>query len=235
VQRNPLGKHILIRNFILKTSRAIILFILKFVAISDTHSKHNSLQLPIGDVLIHTGDVSSRGKEYEVLNFLEWFSAQDYAYKIFIAGNHDFYFEQMPLADVEKIIPDNVIYLNDSSIKINGINIWGSPISPWFYDWAFNRHRGDDIQKHWDKIPMNTDILLTHGPAFGILDRTVGNMQVGCEDLLRTIKIIKPQVHICGHIHEAYGQVKKDATTFINASVLNERYLLSNEPIVFGL
>jgi Icc-related predicted phosphoesterase len=175
------------------------------------------------------------GKEYEVLNFLDWFAKQDYEHKIFIAGNHDFYFERMPNVDIQSIIPNNIIYLNDSGVTINGINIWGSPISPWFYDWAFNRHRGEPIKKHWDLIPTNTDILVTHGPVFGMLDYTISGMRVGCEELLLKVEAIKPKFHICGHIHEAYGMQKKENTTFINASVLNEKYVLVNEPIVFEL
>jgi Icc-related predicted phosphoesterase len=208
---------------------------LKFTTISDTHGKHHSLALPAGDVLIHAGDVSSRGKESEIVYFLEWFAKQDYEHKILIAGNHDFYFEQMPTTDIEKLIPSNVIYLNDSGTTINGINIWGSPVSPWFYDWAFNRHRGEPIKKHWDLIPADTNILITHGPAFGILDYTTNGMRVGCEDLLQSIETIQPAFHICGHIHEAYGQVEKNGTTFINASVLNERYELVNDAITFEL
>lgn len=208
---------------------------MKFVSISDTHGKHGYLNLPAGDVLIHAGDVSSMGKEYEILNFLDWFAKQDYEHKIFIAGNHDFYFERMPDAAIENIIPSAIIYLNDSGVTINGINIWGSPISPWFYNWAFNRHRGAPIQKHWNMIPTNTDILITHGPVFGILDYTAHGKRVGCEDLLLKVEEIKPKFHICGHIHEGYGQVEKNETRFINASILNERYALKNEPILFEI
>lgn len=208
---------------------------MKIVAISDTHGKHQNLVLPKGDMLIHAGDVSSRGKENEVIEFLKWFAAADFKYKIFIAGNHDFYFERFGDEMINQLIPPNVIYLNDSGIEIEGIKIWGSPISPWFYDWAFNRHRGNDIKKHWDKIPQNTDILITHGPAFGILDLTSRYENVGCKDLLEKINVINPKFHICGHIHEAYGQVKKNETEFLNASVLDENYLLKNKPIIFEI
>src|SRR5688572_27566488 len=85
---------------------------LKFVAISDTHCRHLNLKLPKADVLIHAGDVSYLGKKSEVVDFLNWFSNLDYPYKIFIAGNHDFYFEREK--EPERIIPDNIIYLNDS-------------------------------------------------------------------------------------------------------------------------
>jgi len=105
---------------------------LKFVTISDTHGKHNSLVLPQGDVLIHAGDVSMKGDEIEIVNFLSWFSAQDFQYKIFIAGNHDFYFERESQDKILNLLPENIIYLNDSDIIINNTRIWGSPITPCF-------------------------------------------------------------------------------------------------------
>ncbi len=123
---------------------------MKFVAISDTHGQHYKLELPEADVLIHAGDISGIGLQSEVYDFLTWFSKQNYEYKIFIAGNHDFYFERVPEDEIKNMIPDNIIYLNDSGININGVQIWGSPVSPFFYNWAFNRHRGVDIKKHWD-------------------------------------------------------------------------------------
>ncbi len=208
---------------------------MKFIAISDTHGLHTKLQLPAGDVLLHAGDVCNRGTEKEALDFIHWFSAQDYQYKIFIAGNHDFYFEKTAFELINKIIPDNVIYLCDSGIQIEGINIWGSPVSPWFYNWAFNRYRGSDIYKHWKKIPINTDILITHGPVFGKLDRTIHGEPVGCNDLLQVVEKIKPKIHLCGHIHEAYGELISSKTTFLNASVLDENYRLVNAPLVFDL
>ncbi len=206
---------------------------MKIVAISDTHSLHNQLSLPEGDILLHTGDVSSQGKEREILAFLDWFSAQPHKHKVFIAGNHDFYFERMPQRDIDKIIPKNVIYLNDSGVIIEGIRIWGSPVQPWFYNWAFNRQRGAEIRQHWSLIPEDVDILMTHGPAFGIHDETTTGQKVGCVDLRKTIDTLQPRLFICGHIHEAYGRVESGKTTFINASVVNLNYKVVNKPIVF--
>lgn len=202
------------------------------VTISDTHGQHNKVILPKGDLLIHAGDVTRRGIEAEVVDFISWFAQQPFEHKIFIAGNHDFYFERTSERDIEAIIPKEIIYLKDSGITINGLKIWGSPITPWFFDWAFNRHRGPEIQRHWDLIDMDTDILVTHGPVHNILDKTVTGEHAGCVDLLHTIKQIKPKVHIGGHIHEAYGIAHVDGTTFINASVLNERYEMVNEAVV---
>jgi Icc-related predicted phosphoesterase len=208
---------------------------MKFVTISDTHFKHSSLVLPKGDILIHAGDITRKGDKSEVVDFLNWFEKQDFEYKIFIAGNHDFLFEKETKANIKKLIPKSVTYLNDSAATINGLKIWGSPITPYFFNWAFNRHRGNAIKKHWDLIPIDTDILITHGPIFGVLDKTIDGQNVGCKDLENKIFELKPKVHICGHIHEAYGKVDKYGIQFINASVLDHHYNLVNKPIEFEL
>ena len=206
---------------------------MKFVVISDTHGQHKKLNLPHGDVIINAGDVSKRGNKEEVVEFLTWFAELRFEYKIFIAGNHDFFFEQASEIEIKSLIPSNIIYLCNSEVVINGIKIWGSPITPFFYNWAFNRHRGDDISRYWDQIPADTNIIITHGPPLSILDRTTQGLNVGCEDLLHKIQEVKPKFHIFGHIHEAYGQIENESTHYINASVLNERYTLNNDPIQF--
>ena len=204
---------------------------MKIVFISDTHGFHESLELPKGDMIIHAGDVTKRGKRNQVIDFLDWYSKLDFKHKIFIAGNHDFHFEKENQEEINNMIPKNVTYLNDSGIEIDGLKIWGSPVQPWFYDWAFNRQRGAEIQKHWDLIPNDLDILITHGPPRGILDLTVRNKSAGCENLLCKIKEVKPKIHIYGHIHEGYGKIEMFGIEFINASVLDVNYRLTNSPI----
>lgn len=204
---------------------------MKFLAISDTHNQHEKLILPEADVIIHAGDVTGRGTPDEVFAFLKWFGQLDFQYRIFIAGNHDWFFE-----DLEDPNFEGVIYLNDTGVKIDNINIWGSPIQPKFDNWAFNRNRGEQINKHWQLIPVSTDLLITHGPPFGYLDMNAKMQRVGCVDLLKRIAEVKPKVHVFGHIHEDYGVKKNDQDTqFINASVLNENYINSNQPITFEL
>ena len=208
---------------------------MKFVAISDTHCRHRSLRLPNADVLLHAGDLTYRGKKEEVVDFLDWFKGLNYQFKIFIAGNHDFYFEKEKPSEILKIIPKGIIYLNDSGTCINGVNVWGSPITPWFFNWAFNRHRGREIKKHWDLIPPDTHLLITHGPVYGFLDTVINEQHTGCKDLFEKVQEIKPGVHVCGHIHESYGNLKRGGVKYINASVLNEQYELVNKPFVFEL
>jgi Icc-related predicted phosphoesterase len=200
---------------------------MKTTAISDTHGKHHQLSLSGGDLLIHAGDISGRGLVAEIADFLNWFSGQDYTYKVFIAGNHDFLFEKDPNMAIN-LIPDNVIYLNDSICEVEGLKIWGSPFTPYFYNWAFNKLRGKEINQHWELIPDDIDVLITHGPPSDILDQTNRGYHVGCEDLKKRIDIIKPTYHIFGHIHESRGRLVENGVEFINAGVLDEHYVKVN-------
>lgn len=207
---------------------------MRIVLISDSHSSHDGLQLPPGDLLIHAGDISTRGRLHEVKAFMDWFGRQSHPHKVMIAGNHDFLAEKDP-GLFSSLIPEGVTYLNDSGTEVGGLKIWGSPIQPWFYDWAFNRQRGADIKKHWDMIPEDTDILITHGPPHGILDKCESGDVVGCEDLMARVLEVNPKLHVFGHIHEAHGMEQRGKTTFVNASVLNLKYMLAWEATVVDL
>lgn len=208
---------------------------LKIVAISDTHCRHRSLKLPKADVLLHAGDVSYRGMRSEVTDFLDWFGSQPHPHKIFIAGNHDFFFEKTREAEIKKLIPPCVYYLKDEAVVIEGRKFWGSPYTPQFYQWAFNKRRGRALAVQWEKIPDDVDVLLTHGPAYGILDLNLNEQHTGDKDLLERILAIKPRVHVCGHIHESYGTTVRYGTRFVNACILNEAYELVHKPITFQL
>lgn len=203
---------------------------MQITTISDTHGLHHQFQLPGGDLLIHAGDVCNKGTQEEAANFIDWFEKQPYTYKVFIARNHDFFFENFTQNEIQKILPKNIFYLNDSGVVIEGITIWGSPITPEFHNWTFNRKRGKEINKHWQLIPNNTDILITHGPAYGILDKAFRNQNVGCEELLKVIENIQPKYHVFGHIHEGFEVTKQQKTTFINTSSLNFNYKMRKTP-----
>ncbi|MFN3403938.1 MAG: metallophosphatase domain-containing protein [Cytophagaceae bacterium] len=205
---------------------------MKFVTISDTHGYHSQLILPPADAIIHAGDITKSGTKEEVLDFISWFGALDYQYKIFIPGNHDYYLEKCSPEELKSLLPKNTYLLNDSGITINNIKIWGSPVQPCYHNMAFNRERGEEIKRHWDLIPEDTDILITHGPPFGILDENCETENVGCKDILKKVLNFKPKYYVFGHIHEAYGMTCKDGVCFINACVLDRNYKIINFPTV---
>ncbi len=206
---------------------------LTIVFVSDTHGKHYEVDVPDADLFIFCGDMCPRGELSDVQNFADFVKALPHKYKIVIAGNHDRPFEdERAFQAKEMITSSGAIYLNDSGVEIEKIKIWGSPIQPEFLNWAFNRERGEEIKRHWDMIPLDTDLLITHGPPHGVLDKNQEGLKTGCKELFKKVKEVEPKVHAFGHIHEGYGKVKKGKTTFINASNLNHRYQHTNPPIV---
>lgn len=221
---------------------------MKITFISDTHTKHDQItqDLPGGELLIHAGDFMNTGYHLnEAVEFLEWFNGLDqYTHKVFIAGNHDRLFENKP-EEVKDLLEQykNINYLQDEELKLyydgpNGdhpednVLIYGSPWQPEFYDWAFNLpRRGEKLVEIWNKIPKPSDIVVTHGPRYGVLDYAPYGGNVGCEELDFTLKQNPPKIHVCGHIHGGYGYKFDGQTHHINASVLNDRYKYENKPI----
>jgi Icc-related predicted phosphoesterase len=212
----------------------------KIVTISDTHTHHRKVELPEGDILIHAGDFTSRGRGNEVIDFFYWLETQSEKFKhiIFIAGNHDLSFEnkyEWLLKEIDGL-PSNVHYLEDSEIVIDGIKFYGTPWQPEFHQWAFNLPRGPKLAEKWALIPNDTDVLITHGPPATVLDFVLRyRVNVGCIDLLYRIEEVKPKLNVFGHIHEGYGIKNAPHTTFINASVCTTNYYPDNKPRVFEM
>lgn len=203
---------------------------MRIVLISDTHNKHDQIDLPDGDILIHAGDFTERGTLEEINTFNEYLGSLPYKHKLVIAGNHEFALERFP--DRAKNILTNCTYLLDSSIIINDIKFYGSPWQPWFYNWAFNLERGQTLAKKWKLIDKDTDVLITHTPPLNHGDMIVSGDNVGCEELIKVIEVIRPKYHVFGHIHDGFGITKNEHTTFINASILNNKYAPENKPII---
>lgn len=223
---------------------------MRLVAISDTHNRHKKITVPDGDVLIHSGDATGRGELGEIIPFLNWFAAQPHKHKIFVPGNHDWGFERETAYYKDECAARGIILLMETGVEIDGVKFWGSPASPWFNSWAFNyrrtleeasRYNSPWIKNIWDQIPEGTNVLITHGPPHGILDQLVHvngdlkNEWVGCEELKHAIARIKPDVHIFGHIHCGYGEKHLDGTSYYNASICGESYMVDNDPHIIDL
>jgi Icc-related predicted phosphoesterase len=204
--------------------------ILSFDCVSDLHGFQP--EFVGGDLLIIAGDLTARNTKEEYDRFILWLSKLPYRCKIVIAGNHDGLIEKGNVT-IKADPAHNIHYLCDSGFEFEGLKIWGSPYTPTFLNWYFMRHRGNEIRKHWDLIPDDTDVLVTHGPPYGIFDETEDEIRVGCEDLRKAVmERIKPKIHCFGHIHEGGGSVSEiDGITFINCSYVDERYHPVNAPI----
>lgn len=214
----------------------------KIVCLSDTHNCNGQIIVPDGDILIHAGDATIRGTEHEIEEFLGWFSSLPHQFKIFVAGNHDWLYETNNHLARLLTANFNIKYLQDSSISIEGMKIYGSPWQPRFYDWAFNLNRGAEMAEKWKLIPADTNILITHGPPHGILDEVPKKYWIentGCEALRKRVEQLaafgKLKLHIFGHIHCGYGTAENFGVKFVNASNCNESYQPTQLPIVIDL
>ena len=197
---------------------------MKILHISDTHGKHHLLQdLPPADVIVHSGDVSLDGEDDEVMDFIEWFGALPYKYKVFIAGNHDHCLHD---ANIEGM-PENCFFLNNSGVTIEGVKFYGMPMSTVS---ILSGNYENDIQN----IPADTNVLITHQPPYCILDLSEGT-NYGDHDLLQKVLAVQPKCHLFGHVHGAYGIEKNDNTLFVNAAILNKDYAIANKAVLLEL
>lgn len=208
------------------------------VCISDIHTRHRNVVIPECDILLSAGDYSFSGNPLEISEFHKWLNDQPTKEIVSVQGNHELWVEKnFDLAKkAAQIACPRVRFIEEGPLLIDGIRIWCASVTPFFYNWAYNRQRGLEINRHWDMIPDDTQVLVTHGPPAGILDQTVRGENVGCEDLRARIqKLPQLKLHVFGHIHHAYGVLRGGGTTFVNASICNEKYEPANEPVRFEL
>ena len=218
---------------------------MRLVCISDTHSLHDKMpSIPEGDVLIHAGDCTGSGTLPQIHEFARWMGTQPHAYKILVAGNHDFCFDRklrgstMSVWARELCEQNGITYLRGESVSIRGINFFGFPWQPIFRHMAFNA-REAELRGRLKLVPDDTHVLISHGPAYGILDFGPNEgRHVGCQSLAKRIEQLPNlMAHICGHIHEGYGILQREAggLNFVNGSICTDRYKPTNNPITLDL
>lgn len=194
-------------------------------------------QLKGGDLLIVTGDLTASDKSFQYIEFYKWLEKQEYRKKIVIPGNHDNYFQKCNTFSPAPFADELATYLCDSGTEFEGLKIWASPWTKKFEGqnpkaMAFCLDTDEELEEKWKLIPDDIDILITHGPPYGILDKTEKNKHVGCRRLREhVIGRVKPKLHIFSHIHERGAREIYFVTTkFINCSIMNERYKPVNKP-----
>jgi Icc-related predicted phosphoesterase len=204
---------------------------MKVVCISDTHELHRELVVPPGDLLIHAGDFTLFGKNTRAIkDFNTWLGELPHRHKIVVPGNHEFILESNP--ELRWMI-NNATLLVNQAVPIEGVKIWGSPLTP-HYGGAFGRSNAPDRVRAYAGIPLDTDILVTHGPPYGVLDRSPDEYPgpAGDWELRQAVIRIKPKLHVFGHVHSGYGVRPTRHTVFINAALLGPDGSLENRPIV---
>ena len=189
---------------------------IRVVVFGDTHEHHRDLSIPEGDLLIHVGDITRNSfSPMAVQDFDAWLRQLPHRHKIVIPGNHDY-----GLADPawQKLITSAILLINDG-VELLGLKVWGTPITPVDHG-HFGGATAVDREAQFRKIPDETNILISHGPPYGILDYEPGAaMPLGCRALLRAVNRIQPSLNVFGHIHGASGIMRSGKTLFVNAAV----------------
>lgn len=190
---------------------------MRIVAVADTHTFESDLgTLPDGDVFVHAGDLCRGGRLDELAVVTAWLKTLPHRHKIVVAGNHDWCFVRQP-EEARQLLEDGIVYLQDSEVVLDGVRFWGSPWQPEFNRWAFNLPRGEALAAKWAMIPEGIDVLITHGPPFGIGDACEPVRQ-GCRDLLVAVRRLRPVLHLFGHIHQDGGFWQEGETAFANVT-----------------
>jgi len=206
---------------------------LRLILISDTHQLHREVEVPDGDVLIHAGDFTMFSESLEaVADFNDWLGGLPHRHKIVVPGNHEFFLEADPS---ERSLLSNATLLINEGVEIEGLRIWGTPVNP-LYGGAFGLSSAKDRKRLYAEIPQNTDVVISHGPPYGILDTApVSGLHQGCRELLDAVTQIRPKLHVFGHIHDAYGVFQTEHTIFINAARLGLHDAADKPPFVLQI
>lgn len=204
------------------------------VIFGDTHELHREIEVPDGDILIYTGDFTMFSKSLRAIeDFNDWLGELPHLHKLVVPGNHEFFLEANP---GRRSLLSNATVLIEDSITINGLRLYGSPMTP-LYGGAFGKSSPTDRKRHWAKIPDDTTVLVTHGPPYGILDRSPGQMErMGDPELRERIRELRSlRLHVFGHVHGAYGTAEVDGVTFANVALMGPLGDLAHNPVVMRM
>lgn len=219
--------------------------IMRVVVLSDNHTRYN-FTVPEGDLLIHCGDFSYQGRPNEMFDFADWLTEQPHQHKVWVWGNHELGAESNETYWADYIGNHaGATCLHNKELEIDGYKLFGSSFTPIFRNWAFMKDL-EERQYYWETVAPDCDILISHGPPLGLLDTVDNNPSsehLGCMPLRNYLERVKPQLACWGHIHGSGGEImtlkawepNEQNTTCINAALLDERYTLVRDPIIFDL
>lgn len=202
----------------------------RLVVISDTHNYHDEIKMPEGDILVHCGDATVMGSIQEITDFTKWWRKQDFEHKFFVAGNHDINWDLYRRAWANSMVEN----MHGKAQEIMGLKFYGMSWSVLYGQWAFMLPERE-LANQWSNISNDTDVLVTHGPPYGLLDANKQGNSCGSPSLREKVMEIKPKLHCFGHIHESYGHFEHNGIEFVNAAICDAAYDPRHAPMVIDL
>lgn len=216
---------------------------MKILCMSDTHGRLPNLNLQNIDLVLHAGDWTYRNKldyigqieDFET-RFLPWINNIRKKVPFYwTLGNHETFYEYLRDDTFKKDMKKSGLLLDEYTV-VNGLKIWGNPWTPYFCGWGFNEYdTPQGLGEIYKKIPEDVNIIISHGPVYGIHDivEYPHSKHAGSKELASRVKEIKPKLIVSGHLHDDanYGWIKREETLYIGASLANEKYEFSRNPI----
>ena len=208
---------------------------MRVTAISDLHGDRPKLKG--GDLLIIGGDLTARDRLSEYIECRVWLCQQDYKKIVVIAGNHDMCIENGVFEWPDGWKEEEFVYLCDSGTEYQGLKIWGTPWTQWFQGvnpdcTGFMLRSEFQLKDKFDLIPEDTDILVTHGPCYQRLDKTLYGDHAGSRALRDRVDHLggkKLRYHFHGHIHEAHGEHEEGGLKTYNVARMDRSYIPKNK------
>lgn len=194
--------------------------------ISDTHNQFD-VETGEGNILFHHGDAADVRKVSDLVHLNNFFTQQlnNFDNVVFTPGNHDIFFEfkkDEALAMIDSHGGRVKVLINEGT-ELFGLKIYCSPLTLVYgMGFAFMKN-SQDIVEDWKNIPSDTQLLITHGPPYGILDYIPGRGHQGDSQLAYWVeKLPNLKLHGFGHIHEGNGVTEKKGVTYLNAAVAGD-------------
>lgn len=218
--------------------------ILNIAAVSDTHGFLPEVRKNTAEIAIIAGDISPleiQGNSEEMKKwlfgeFLNWVIELDVKQVFLIAGNHDFYFQNVKKSEIQqlkRLSGHKLVYIkNESTIYTDktGENwsIFGTPYCNIWGGWPFMVDNNLLTEK-FKSIPDKVDIIITHSPPFAFGDADLNNYEhVGNKPLAKRLENVDYKIIICGHIHGGNHEFNEHYR-IQNVSYLDNSYRESNE------
>jgi len=205
---------------------------LQIVLLSDTHELFREVDVPDGDILLCAGDWTMQSRSLRsIVDFNKWLGELPHRHKIGVPGNHETYLQTDP---ANRSLVTNAILLINEGVEIEGLRIWGSPVTP--VGPAFAMGSAEERRRLYTTIPAETEVLITHGPPYGILDSSPDfRIHGGDRELYDAVRRVKPLLHVFGHIHGGHGIFATEVTTFVNAALLGPDGDINHKPVVLRI
>jgi calcineurin-like phosphoesterase family protein len=213
---------------------------IRIIAISDTHGFHRFVDIPEGDVFVHAGDITMDGEIETIADFVDWLAWLPHKYKIVVPGNHDRCFDisqtKYDGSASARFDRPRVHLLVDRTLTLEvgteKLKVYGAPWVPNLSSWAF-------WDRNYDKFeyaPRDIELLVTHGPPFGIRDDDAMDTHFGSPHIVRYLnRCPMLKAHIFGHVHQGYGMGKRGEILFANAATCDRNYDPVNAPLVIDV